>query len=394
VSDTQKISKSYSNNSSVILSALQTANIKFSAKAFTSKNLIWVAEADDLVGYNNKGKPASDGEKISYYQNNIVRITPAGKVTAIGVGTTKLTATDSNGMSQVIRFRVDAPGEKILYIAKNKAKSVTHFNVKANSANWSSNNESVTGKIINGKVNGLEVGTAVVTCSYNPYNTDKPIEYKTTVYVEDAELPSDDSKLTEVNASKTQAKLTIAKGKVYALKVNGIYQQIIFNSANPSVVFVDELGIIYARGIGSTTISTKVNGKALAVKIDVTPPSDEPKPVVEDSCVIILADGTKILPGESIKYEDIQNAKFVITSSESFRVATMGCKGEYYAAKDPEPDWAYSTEIYKSGTVIALTNEYVWFSDNSDYDNLYISFRKLSNTTYNGDSEYNFHVIR
>ncbi len=255
----------------ITLAPLQAAALKFKITGFKASNLVWADEAGQtLPAYTKSGTLASGSDKISYYQNDVVRITPAGKVTAVGVGTTTLTATDKNNIQAEVKITVPEPVANVVYMNKGKKKNIKYYNVKNGTYNYGSTDDMTYIDLdrTKGKVTGLSAGKALVKCSVDPYNTGKNIVYSTIVFVEDPTIDvSATGKWSSVNAKKTGATLTIKDGDKFVVKLNGTYQPAIFTSNKAAIAFVDEAGVVSARGKGTATLTTRINGMKFTIKV-------------------------------------------------------------------------------------------------------------------------------
>ncbi len=271
--ESDKINGKISERATFSMVPLQTVTLKPSNTNLKVKNLTWyvVRSGDKLVpmkAYDKKGKEATT--KISYYQNNVVRITTAGKLTAVGVGTTSLAAKGSNGAVMYVTVNVSSPVTNTVYLNVGKKKTLKYYSVKIASkdAILTSSKEAVTGKCEKGKVTGAKAGTATVTCKYDPYKTGNPIIYKTLVIVEDPKLVADKNNRLQVDKkSSAKATLELNAGERYAINSNVKYQSIIFTSSKTDVAFVNDAGVIIAKTAGKSKITAKVNGKTLTISL-------------------------------------------------------------------------------------------------------------------------------
>lgn len=262
------------NKQHITLVPLQAEKLKFSDPGFKASGLsvFEVTEEGEMKAvpsYDSKNNSTDVKNKISYYQNSVVRITPAGKITAVGVGTTSLALADKNNNIQYITVTVTKPVTNTVYLNLGGSKTLKHYKVTAKKATWSSSDASITdGNAGAGKVKGGKPGFATVTCSYDPYGTGTPIEYKTFVIVEDPRLVADEEKLMTVTSAKgNSAKLELKVGDRYVIDDNLKYQAVIYTSTKPDVAFVNDAGVIFARAPGKTTIRTNVNGKKLTINL-------------------------------------------------------------------------------------------------------------------------------
>ena len=106
---------------------------------------------------------------------------------------------------------------------------------------------------------------------------------------------------------------------------------------------------------------------------------------------ILLADGTKVSPGETINLSEFDSATFVVETGNSEQVwyAAVACLGPYYIKDDPEPNWAYEAKT-SDGNSIALSN-YKWLYNDPAYDYFCMELRGVSSFK---DYEINFKVAR
>ncbi|MBQ9438102.1 MAG: BspA family leucine-rich repeat surface protein [Lachnospiraceae bacterium] len=254
----------------VSLVPLQTVSLSFQ-DGFKVKNAVYTAadgEAQALLPLEKKGK-------VYAYQNNVAYITTAGKLTAIGVGTTTLTAKGSNGQERTFTVSVGEPEQGIVYLNAGKARSLKHYNVKAAKAKWSvlSDEGKVVRQFKNGKVTSEKgvSGKAVISCKYDPYHLEgvngTGFTYTTAVCVEDVKL-STDVRVREVKAGSSY-ELVLGEGMERHLKTEGNFQPIVFESNKPLIAFVDEAGVVSARAKGKAALSAKVNGKTIKVTVKI-----------------------------------------------------------------------------------------------------------------------------
>ena len=254
---------------SITLVPLQTATLRFVDKSFKTKNLTWKNQGNSM-------KIHSKNNKVVFYQDSVVRVTPSGKITAVGTGTTTLTAIskDKSGdvVSKTFTVKVGNPVNQVVYLNKGKSKQIRIYGVKNSRASWivaSDEMRSIIGNVKNGKTKGEDIGIGKVTCKYNPYafeETTKGFEFSSIVYVEKPMLAGD---VTDMNTARTSGKLNLEVGDTAVIKVSNVYQPVHFTSNKPNVVFVDEAGIVNAREKGKACLTTRVNGLKLNVSVNV-----------------------------------------------------------------------------------------------------------------------------
>ncbi|MBQ9437674.1 MAG: BspA family leucine-rich repeat surface protein, partial [Lachnospiraceae bacterium] len=266
VADTRKPGK-IARNGTLSLMPLQTVSLSFQ-EGFKVKNASYTAagESQALV-------PLLKNGKVYAYQNNVARITTAGKLTAVGTGTTTLTAKAPNGEERTFTVSVSAPAQATVYLNAGQTKTISHYGVKSKKAKWDLlfDEDNVLKKFESGKVSaGKNVsGRAVVSCEYDPYY-ERGVDgtgftYTTVICVEDLKFQTG-AWLQETKAGSSY-ELTLTQGVEYLLKTEGVFQPVVFESNKPQVAFADEAGVVHARGKGKATLKAKVNGKQVKVLV-------------------------------------------------------------------------------------------------------------------------------
>ncbi|MCR5487855.1 MAG: Ig-like domain-containing protein [Lachnospiraceae bacterium] len=288
VTENYVLPKKYDKKQAITIKPMQTIVLKYAKGDFAVKNSAWLClkeeKTEPVSGNSLDGsalqafagttvsmeKILKKGKEIGC-QNGIVRImtagASAGKLTAIGEGTTVLQGTDEKGNKVTLSVTVSTLSQrKTVYINKGRSAKLSFYKVKAKDAEWSSSSGNTAGVSGTGKVTGKEAGKSKVTCSYNGFR------FEADIYVEDPALVPD-ARLTEGRKSGSYAlKLGVSsnKAKTYTLKTKDILQTPIWKSSNPKVVFVDEYGRLKARKKGKAAVSAKINGKTLKVSVKVT----------------------------------------------------------------------------------------------------------------------------
>ena len=258
VSDANSVGKI---EDAVMLAPMQTAGIKFKS-GFKVKNAVWTSDLDMKVKQNAKGK-------IQYYYDDVVMITPAGKITAIGAGTTTLTA-EVNGVQKSFTLTVEQPKARVMYISAGKSKSVKYYKVKnsgAAAAAWyvGEGGSKIAGVTQKGKVTGISEGRTSIFCEYKPYEAGGFI-YETIVYVENPQLLTD-AKLTAKDNKGSVYNLTLNMDENYVIQKKGVFQSILFSTSKSKIAFVDEAGVVSARGVGKAKLTARVNGKKITINV-------------------------------------------------------------------------------------------------------------------------------
>ncbi len=248
------------NTDSITLAPMQELTLKLSGYNFKKQN--WES---------TNGMKAIQNGKNTDYADNVVYITSAGKLIAIGAGTTTLSC--SNGVELTVT--VSEPIAESLYVLSGKSATIKHTGVNAKKASWSTGDipKDVMVTVNNtGKVTTNGAGVANVTCEYNPYNIEGAgFVYTTTVYVEKPRLASaqglslkSDYSYTATMKPGDEIELLFEEGHGY-----GVFQEITYKSSKGMVAFVDENGILHARSKGKTKLTAKINGKTITINVTV-----------------------------------------------------------------------------------------------------------------------------
>ncbi|MCR4922918.1 MAG: Ig-like domain-containing protein [Lachnospiraceae bacterium] len=240
---------------------MQSFNIRFQSK-FNMKNALWNSDQGMTAVYNSRGR-------ISYYQDKVVRITPAGKLTAIGLGKTTIAAASADGM-WIRGFTVNVVEypKTSIYINKGKTKQLSFYKAPANKMIYATSNALITGLVNKGKVSGNAVGCASVMGYYDPYNTGKGFGYGVYVFVEDPVLMYTTG-MVALDKSLKNAGLVLNTGASYQIYLANVYHHGVYSSSNPAVATVSASGMINAHRPGITTIRDKINGKTFSIRLAV-----------------------------------------------------------------------------------------------------------------------------
>ena len=228
----------------VELVPMQSMTVK--ASGFKPKNATWSSDLPEVTS----------GMSSVAYENEVVRITNSGKITAIGSGETILKAT-SGAITLTLTVQVSEPVTQIVHMNVNGSKTIKIYGTKGNLP-WVASDASVL-QISGNKIKGLKAGTTVLTAVYENF------EYNVMVYVEDPSITTEG-----VIGKYPKYTLNMQKGKTVILSTKQTYQNIIFKSKKNDIAFVDEAGILTARNKGKTVITAKVNGKAISLTVNVT----------------------------------------------------------------------------------------------------------------------------
>lgn len=261
------------NGQTYSLAPLQTVPLRISG--FKLKGAQWSVSGDtslSLCEITNKR------DAVIAYQNPVVRIsTTNGRLYAIGKGEVMLNGQDKDGETISFTVKVDQPQDRFLYVAKNKSKVISIYNVKAGKADWASGNEEIAKILTKGRVKGISAGYTTVSGNYDPYHINtvsgSGFDYNLHAFVEDPswETASKNAQLTP-NRSGTKYKLELKAGEQCILKGKGIYEQVLFKSSNNLVAYMSDAGVVYARNPGKAKLNAKIAGRAYQIIVEVSAP--------------------------------------------------------------------------------------------------------------------------
>lgn len=242
------------------LNPMQTVNLKFDKSiGFKVKGASWnsISGPELVPTYNSKTKRTDGG-----FENSVIRITKAGKITAVGSTDKPIKIRGTNSGKEVfVTIDVEKiPSAENTYININKQVTVKFPHVNNNAAEWKTSDEKVIPEVNKGKIKGKAVGNSTISCSYNGF------DFSTLVYVEDPAFNTDE----KLKLNNNKYTMTLKKGEVYnRVTMKNVFQTVYYKSSKTSVAFIDENGVIYARGKGKANITTKINGRTCKIAVTV-----------------------------------------------------------------------------------------------------------------------------
>lgn len=262
----------------VTLVPLQSATIKI--KGFNAGKAEWTSSLSLNEIKNKSGKTL-------YWQDSVVRVTKAGKLTAVGVGETKLTG-KAGDTTKEFTVRVLPPARRSIYLQPKKSRAISIFGVKAKKVEWKSSDTGVVTEKAGKLTAGEKAGAAVVSGNYDPYRTEgisgNGFDYEIDVYVEKPEFKAESisGNVPEMTENKGKYTLKLTVGDTCRIKADGTYGKYLFRSSNNAVAFIDERGVVTARAAGATDrkgrtkpgkakFTTKIAGKTYTINVEVSP---------------------------------------------------------------------------------------------------------------------------
>ena len=274
-----------------------------------------------------------------------------GLVTAVGAGTTTITATCGE-KTATCKVTVNAsPLQEVrldkseLEILKNDSETLTATLVPANTTDdrtvtWSTNAEDVATVNQSGRVTGKKEGTAVITAKVGDKEAGCTVTVKE---VHTQRIYFDDSKLT----------LNKGKNKTLSLRFDPSNttdaKKATWESSEPSVASVSTSGYVRALKKGTTTVTAKIGDMTASIEIEVV---EVPMTGVK------ISYGSKSLKVKQSTYmsasylpSDTTDTKSGTWKSSNTNVATVSSSGKVTAVSEGEAiitftSGAFTAECY------------------------------------------------
>ena len=244
VNDFDKSKKDFSQT--VELEPLQSVNIKI--PGFKPQKAVWSSETQIAAENLPKG---------CVFQDSVVRISKSGKLTAIGAGETVLTAKGGSEADVTIRIRVNDVWLKEIHLCVGQTKKINISGLKGKAVLTPEFENRI--KIDGNKIKGVEAGMLTLEAKYEGFTS------YITVYVDDPAI----KKLAKQGSGYNYT-LNMKKGEIIDISPEACHSALVYKCNKSEVAAVYEDGSLIARGVGKAKITTKVNGKTVTVKLNVT----------------------------------------------------------------------------------------------------------------------------
>ena len=290
---------------------------------------------------------------------SIVSIDSNGFITGLKEGTATITVTSPNGKTATVKVTVVTNEVKVDKIILNPSslslnvgdsKQVSAIIEPENATNrelvWTSSNPSVATVDNNGVVKGVSPGTTTITVKTKDGTVVSEIivtilaPTPTPLVIESLKFPQDN--------------ISIKKGDELGLVVEVIPSELAsskltWTSSDPSIVSVDENGVIKGLKEGTATITvTSPNGKTAIVKVTVVTDEVKVDKIILTPSSLSLNVGDSKQVSAKIEPENATNRELVWTSSNP-SVATVDDKG---VIKGVNPGTTTIIVKTKDGTVV------------------------------------------
>lgn len=207
---------------------------------------------------------------------NIVSVNEKGKITALNIGSAKITAQVVNGSSYTSNVNITFPlslevTENVIVKDKIPVKLIVPEGMDVSdldSVEWSSSDESIATIDQNGMATGISAGTTQISAKVKYKNFEQT--YTANLTVGNITLQSISIKSTkdtiDLSSSDRTATLSLELNPSDATGLSDIT----WKSLNESVGIIDKNGKFIATGTGSTIIQAELNGKTADYVITVT----------------------------------------------------------------------------------------------------------------------------
>ncbi|MEA5026301.1 MAG: Ig-like domain-containing protein [Erysipelotrichaceae bacterium] len=272
----------------------------------------------------------TSGDAVTWTSSDetIATVDATGKVTAVGAGTAKITASAGNySVACDVTVQVSLTGitlnKNMIAMEKNSDETLTVDYAPADTTAektpvWSSSDENVATVDSTGKVHAVSAGTAVITATVGSFSA----ECEVTVVIS----------LSGIQLNQTA--LNMEKGSEETLSVSysptdtTADRTVVFTSSNDSVATVDPYGKITAVGIGNAVITARAG--ELSAECNVTVVISITSINLNKTAATIEKAATEILT-VTISPSDTTEDKTVIWTSSNNDVATVDDTGKITA---------------------------------------------------------------
>ncbi|MCR5206671.1 MAG: Ig-like domain-containing protein [Lachnospiraceae bacterium] len=253
-------------------------NIPVTGITLNKTNVLMVRGQTDTLTENISPSNATNKTVTWTSENNSVVTVSAGKVTAVGVGTTKVWVKAYNGYSASCTIQVINPSEievSGITLDRTEMTIATGTSAKLNAniipttatnktVTWASTNPSVA-TVYDGEITAISGGDTVITAKTA---NGKKATCVVHVYISNVVA-------TGVSLNKNTLYLMQGSSETLVAKVspdNAGNKSVTWKSSNPSIASVSSSGRVTAVALGTASISvTTVNGKIATCAVTVTP---------------------------------------------------------------------------------------------------------------------------
>jgi uncharacterized protein YjdB len=223
-------------------------------------------EKGKTLTLKSKVYPTTEDQSVTWKSSDptIVKVTSTGKIGGIKVGTATITCTSkATGLSATCEVTVGYVKLNKYEVAIQKGKTLTLkaavylTTLEDQSVTWESSDENIVKvNASTGKIKGMKVGTATITCTSKATGLSATCEV-TVGYV----------KLNYTNVIIEKGKTLTLKSKVYPTTED---QNVTWESSDPTIVKVTSAGKIGGKKVGTAIITCTSNATGLSTTCEVT----------------------------------------------------------------------------------------------------------------------------
>ena len=211
--------------------------------------------------------------KWSSDKTAVATVDSNGKVTAVAVGSAKITATSNNGKTAVCNVEVVDNKISVTEVSLNKTAlelvvegtetltaTIKPENATDKTVTWATSDTAIVTVDTNGKVKAVKEGTATITVTTK--DGGKKAECKVTVK----------SKTTEnsISLDKTSASMKVGETLTLTAKVTPEGKKVTWKSSDETKATVDENGKVTAKAEGKVDITATIENKSATCNITVS----------------------------------------------------------------------------------------------------------------------------
>ena len=333
-------------NCSVTVKPVSVSSVTLDKETLSLK----IGETYSLTATVLPDKAANKNVSWSSSDTSVATVDSNGKVTAIGVGSARITVITEDGGKKA-SCSVSVNPISVTGVSLNKTSmtlliggtekltaTVSPSNATDKNVTWSSSNTNIATVDSNGNVSAINVGTAIITVKTE--DGGKTATCSVTV-----------NPVAVTNVSLNQTSLTMTVGDTQTLTAtvspsNATDKSVTWSSSNTSVATVNSSGLVTAKAAGTATITVTTNdgGKKATCSVTVKAQTVSVTGVSLDRTSMSMTVGDTQTLTATVTPFNATN-KSVIWSSSNTSVATVSSSG------------LVSAKAAGSTTIIVTTND-------------------------------------
>ena len=253
------------------------------ATSITAKNVPSKINAGETTKLEATVYPSNAEDKTISWESsdiNVLTVSSAGSLTAVGVGTATITAKTSRGTSKKFTITVNEVMAENISLANNDKEILiedtqslecvfTPENTTNKTVEWSSSDESVISVSADGKITANKLGTATITATHKELTDSIDIEVKP-IDAESIEIVLPDDTETNDDGIPKINKNSEIQLKANVLPENTTYKDIEWSVSDETIATIDENGMLTTTATGTITITaTAKSGVTEEIEIEI-----------------------------------------------------------------------------------------------------------------------------